>query len=138
MSGRIEVGETCWRFSLNKLWRAGTYSVRVSPGLEDACGNTPYAPFDGPLRSGNERDLDVEKTFRSIRFVVERSQGWSDKPTCPNLRSTIEKDLPPRPSVSAPDSRLRLCQLMAEFSIAVAHHPMKIVFLKKRQPRVMR
>jgi hypothetical protein len=73
ISGRIEVdqGETRWRFAPDIPWRAGAYTVRVSPHLEDACGNTPYAPFDGPLRSANE----PEKAVRSVLFVVERSEG---------------------------------------------------------------
>jgi hypothetical protein len=75
MNGRIEVdqGETRWRFTPDVPWRAGAYSVRVSPGLEDPCGNTPYAPFDGPLRSADE--LDLEKAVRSVLFVLERSEG---------------------------------------------------------------
>ena len=74
MSGRIEVdqGETRWRFTPDAPWRAGAYTVHVSPGLEDACGNTPYAPFDGQLRSVNE--LGLEKAVRSVLFVVERSE----------------------------------------------------------------
>jgi hypothetical protein len=91
MSGRIEVdrGETRWHFTPDVPWRVGAHSVHVSPDLEDACGNTPYAPFDGPLRSANE--LDVEKAVRSVLFVVERSEGRSGKLNCRNLAFHIRE-----------------------------------------------
>jgi hypothetical protein len=93
MSGRVEVdqGETRWRFTPDVPWRAGAYTMQVSPGLEDACGNTPYAPFDGPLRSANE--LELEKAYRSVLFVVERSERSVAGATCRKLRSTFEKDI---------------------------------------------
>jgi hypothetical protein len=70
ISGRIDIdrGETRWRFTPDAPWRAGAYDARVSAGLEDACGNTLYAPFDGPLRSADE--IALETADRSIPFVV--------------------------------------------------------------------
>jgi hypothetical protein len=70
-SGKVDVdeGERRWRFTPDTPWRMGHYSVRVSPDLEDICGNTCYGQFDGPLRSVNE--LALEKAVRSIPFEVE-------------------------------------------------------------------
>jgi len=52
MSGRIDIdmGETRWRLTPDAPWQAGAHAIRVAPALEDICGNTPYAPFDGPFR----------------------------------------------------------------------------------------
>jgi hypothetical protein len=70
-SGKVDVdeGETRWRFTPDTPWRMGHYSLRVSPDLEDICGNTYYTPFDGPLRPADE--LAHEKDVRSIPFEVE-------------------------------------------------------------------
>jgi hypothetical protein len=75
VSGRIDIdpGETRWRFTPNLPWEAGAYSVRVSPGLEDVCGNTLYGPFDGPFRSAD--DVARERAIHSILFDVERREG---------------------------------------------------------------
>jgi hypothetical protein len=72
ISGRIDIdpGEMRWRFTPQLPWTAGGYSVRVSPGLEDVCGNTPYAPFDGPFRSAD--DVTLEVAICSIPFEVKR------------------------------------------------------------------
>jgi len=74
ISGRIDidVGETRWRFTPDTPWQEGAYSVRVSPDLEDVCGNTPYGPFDGPIRSAD--DSAVQAAERSIPFEVKRSE----------------------------------------------------------------
>jgi hypothetical protein len=70
ISGRVDIsqGETRWRFTPDAPWRSGSHSVRVSPGLEDACGNTPYGAFDGPFRSVN--DMALESVVRSIPFDI--------------------------------------------------------------------
>jgi hypothetical protein len=70
-SGKVDVDEweTRWRFTPATSWRMGHYSVRVSPDLEDICGNTHYGPFDGPLRSAEE--LALEKAGCSIPFEVK-------------------------------------------------------------------
>lgn len=71
ISGRVDIGlgETRWRFTPDESWQVGAYSARVSPGLEDACGNTVYGPFDGPFRMTN--DVALETTIRSMPFVVK-------------------------------------------------------------------
>jgi hypothetical protein len=71
VSGRVDIGlgETRWRFTPDEPWQAGTYSARVSPGLEDVCGNTVYAPFDGRIRSAD--DMALETAIRSMPFVVK-------------------------------------------------------------------
>jgi hypothetical protein len=70
ISGRIDIDsdETRWRFTPDLPWRLGGYWVRVVPSLEDVCGNTPYGPFDGTFRSGDE--LARETAARSISFEV--------------------------------------------------------------------
>jgi hypothetical protein len=70
VGGRIDInrGETLWRLTPDAPWRTGRYRVRVSPALEDVCGNTLDGPFDGPVRSG--RDMALDRTIRSRPFVV--------------------------------------------------------------------
>jgi hypothetical protein len=70
IGGRVNItkGETQWQFIPDAPWRAGLHSVSVSPCLEDICGNTPYAAFDGPLRSA--REMALETAVRSISFEV--------------------------------------------------------------------
>ena len=71
IGGRIDIdrGETRWRFTPDAPWRAGAYDARVSPGLEDACGNTLYGAFDGPFRSAD--DIALETADRSMPFEVK-------------------------------------------------------------------
>ena len=67
----IDLGETRWRFTPDAPWWAARYSVRVSPGLEDVCGNTLYGSFDGPFRPGD--DVALETAIRSMPFVVKEA-----------------------------------------------------------------
>jgi hypothetical protein len=64
ISGRVSIdqNETLWRFSPDTAWRAGFHSIRISPGLEDACGNTPYGAFDGPFRSAEQVAPGIRQT----------------------------------------------------------------------------
>ena len=50
ISGRVGIdqNETRWRFTPDAAWRAGLHSIRISPSLEDACENTPYASHPRP------------------------------------------------------------------------------------------
>jgi hypothetical protein len=70
ISGQIDIdlGETRWRFTPDAPWQKGAHSVRVSPDLEDICGNTPNGPFDGPFRSTD--DVARKTGVRSIPFDV--------------------------------------------------------------------
>ena len=72
IEGRIEInpGETRWRFTPHAPWQGGAHSVRIVPGLEDICGNTPYGPFDGALGSTRE---GLETALRSLTFEVRVS-----------------------------------------------------------------
>jgi hypothetical protein len=76
-SGRIDIdlGETRWRFTPDAPWQEGAHSIRVSPGLEDICGNTPYAPFDRPIRLAD--DVAREAAILSIPFEVKRRERVS-------------------------------------------------------------
>jgi len=101
VSGRIEVdrGETRWRFIPDAVWRGETYSVRVSPGLEDVCGNTPYAPFDGPIRSASH--VALAKAVRSIPFAPRRNGSEfasviADRAAGPAARSRTDQHQPNR------------------------------------------
>jgi hypothetical protein len=71
ISGRVDItkGETRWHFTPDAPWRKGSHSVRVSPNVEDACGNTPYSAFDGSLRTTDE--MALESAVRSIPFEVK-------------------------------------------------------------------
>jgi hypothetical protein len=42
----LENGETVWRFSPARPWRAGSYAVVTHPDLEDAAGNRPCSPLE--------------------------------------------------------------------------------------------
>jgi len=69
----IDQGETRWRFTPDAAWRAGSHSIRISPGLEDACGNTPYGAFDGPFRSAEQ--VSLETAVRLVPFEVKGARG---------------------------------------------------------------
>ena len=75
ISGRVGIDqdETRWRFTPNAAWRAGFHSIRISPGLEDACGNTPYGAFDGPFRSAEQ--VALETAVRFVPFEVKGAHG---------------------------------------------------------------
>jgi hypothetical protein len=75
ISGRVRIDqdETRWRFTPDAAWRAGLHSIRISPSLEDACGNTPYGAFDGPLCSAEQ--MALETAVRSIPFEVRGARG---------------------------------------------------------------
>ena len=75
ISGRVGIDqdETRWRFTPDAAWRAGPHSIRISPSLEDACGNTPYGAFDGPFRSAEQ--VALETAVRSIPFEVRSARG---------------------------------------------------------------
>jgi hypothetical protein len=77
ISGRIDIdmGETRWRFTPDAPWQEGAHSVRVSPDLEDICGNTPYGPFDRPIRLADA--VAREAAILSIPFEVRRSERVS-------------------------------------------------------------
>jgi hypothetical protein len=64
----IDMGEKRWRLAPDIPWRAGAHWIRISPTLEDVCGNTTSGPFDGPFRSAD--DVARETVIRSITFVV--------------------------------------------------------------------
>jgi hypothetical protein len=73
ISGRVDVDreEMRWRLTPAAAWRTGMYSIRISPGLEDVCGNTPNSAFDGPFRSADQ--VAVETIVRSIPFEIKAS-----------------------------------------------------------------
>lgn len=45
-AARLENGETIWRFTPSRPWRAGSYAVVTHPDLEDLAGNRPGVPFE--------------------------------------------------------------------------------------------
>ena len=75
ISGRVGIDqdEMRWRFTPDAAWQAGFHSIRISPDLEDACGNTPYGAFDGPFRSAEQ--ISLETTVRSVPFEVKGARG---------------------------------------------------------------
>jgi hypothetical protein len=75
ISGRISIDqdETRWHFTPDAAWRAGFHGIRISPDLEDACGNTPYGAFDGPFRSVDQ--VALETAVRSVNFEVKGPPG---------------------------------------------------------------
>jgi hypothetical protein len=71
ISGRVGIDqdEMRWRFTPDTVWRAGVHRICISPGLEDACGNTPHGAFDGPIRSAEQ--VSLETVGRSLTFEVK-------------------------------------------------------------------
>jgi hypothetical protein len=67
----IDLSERQWNIAPSSPWAAGGYSIRVASDLEDACGNSVFAPFDRRLRPG--RDLAVETGNCSIPFKLTNS-----------------------------------------------------------------
>jgi hypothetical protein len=65
----IGQGERRWSFTPSTPWTAGSYSVRITSGLEDVCGNTLLEAFDRPLRLTN--DLVCEPANHSIPFHLK-------------------------------------------------------------------
>jgi hypothetical protein len=74
IGGRIDIdlGETRWRFTPDAPWHKSVHSIRVSPGLEDICGNTSYGPFDRPIRLAD--DVARDAAILSIPFEVRRRE----------------------------------------------------------------
>jgi hypothetical protein len=72
ISGRIDIdsGESRWRFMPDAPWQLGAHRVRVVPGLEDICGNTPYGPFDGMFRSADEVACETAVSLISFELKV--------------------------------------------------------------------
>jgi hypothetical protein len=68
--GRVEIerGERCWRFTPASPWTARWAGVRIAPELEDVCGNSLFAAFDGPLRA--HCDAAVERAYCTIPFEL--------------------------------------------------------------------
>ena len=75
ISGRVGIDqdETRWHFTPDAAWQAGFHSIRISPDLEDACGNTPYGAFDGPFRSAEQ--VSLETAVRLVPFEVKGARG---------------------------------------------------------------
>jgi hypothetical protein len=61
----LENGETTWRFTPARSWRAGNYAVVTHPDLEDSAGNRPCAPFEIADAS---RVRDEEGTIRTFQL----------------------------------------------------------------------
>jgi hypothetical protein len=81
ISGRVAIDhdETRWCFTPDTAWRAGFHSIRISPHLEDACGNTPYGAFDGPFRSVEQ--VALETAVHSVPFEVKGAPASGDYPS---------------------------------------------------------
>ncbi|MEO0425428.1 MAG: hypothetical protein AAF184_24050 [Pseudomonadota bacterium] len=70
--GAIELAqhEQVWRFSPAQTWRAGTYTLRVDPKLEDLAGNRPTGLFDDPTSANRERSAQAS-SFDRIFVLTE-------------------------------------------------------------------
>lgn len=63
--GRLENGETVWRFVPAQPWQAGDYALVTHPDLEDPAGNRPSAPFE---TSAAGQIHDAEGTAQSFKI----------------------------------------------------------------------
>jgi hypothetical protein len=73
IGGRVDIdqNEARWCFTPDAAWRAGVHGIRISPHLEDVCGNTPNGAFDGPIRSAER--VALETAVRSVSFEVKEA-----------------------------------------------------------------
>lgn len=73
VDGRVTLDdeEKRWSFVPMLPWSAGSYQIHVAPGLEDVCGNSVVAAFDGPLQSNSALRQGTAKL--SIAFRLERT-----------------------------------------------------------------
>jgi hypothetical protein len=72
INGRIKI-EDCerrWIFTPALPWNSDTYEVRVASDIEDVCGNSVSAPFDRPLRLGD--NWGNEEATHSIPFELQQ------------------------------------------------------------------
>jgi hypothetical protein len=74
ISGWVDIDrdEMRWRFTPDAVWQPGFHHIRISPHLEDTCGNTPHGAFDGPFRSVDE--VALETAVRLFPFEVPRGR----------------------------------------------------------------
>jgi hypothetical protein len=70
IDGRVSIDrcERRWTFTPRSPWNPGSYDIRIAPGLEDLCGNTPAEEFDRPLRATCE--VGGGPTRRSMTFRI--------------------------------------------------------------------
>jgi hypothetical protein len=64
----VDKCERRWSFTPTKPWGAGSYQVRVAPGLEDPCGNSVTGAFDSPL----ETDPRLVTKMKGLSFAIHR------------------------------------------------------------------
>lgn len=64
----VDQCERRWSFTPTSSWSSGNYHVHIASSLEDVCGNTVFAAFDRPLRSGSDFAYGVAN--HSIPFQV--------------------------------------------------------------------
>jgi hypothetical protein len=62
--GRLERGETVWRFVPAHPWRPGTYAVVTHPDLEDPAGNRTCGPFEAVSASSVRCDEGSTRDFQ--------------------------------------------------------------------------
>jgi hypothetical protein len=68
IDGRVAIDryERRWSFTPTSPWAVGSYYVRVESHLEDVCGNSVFASFDGPV--GSDKDCVGGVTNRTFSF----------------------------------------------------------------------
>jgi hypothetical protein len=67
--GRLERGETVWRFVPAHRWHQGTYALVTHPDLEDPAGNRTCGPFEAVSASRVRCDEGVPRAFQPRNAV---------------------------------------------------------------------
>ena len=62
-NGRLESGETVWRFTPLRPWQPGSYSLVTHPDLEDLAGNRPCSPFEVKTTEAVSNDSGTVQRF---------------------------------------------------------------------------
>jgi hypothetical protein len=63
----VEAGETCWRFTPERRWRADSYRLVIDTALEDLAGNSVGRPFEVDAFEPIRRTVEAETVTRAFR-----------------------------------------------------------------------
>jgi len=69
--GRLERGETLWRFTPRQPWKPGAYALVTHPDLEDPAGNRPCGLFEAVAASR----VQCEGTVRVFRATEAKEKS---------------------------------------------------------------
>lgn len=71
-TGRLENGETMWRFVPTRPWRQGTYAVVTHLELDGAAGNRPCGPVETVATGSVPCVAETDQEFQPLRRTDSR------------------------------------------------------------------